>query len=178
MSINYMVTLKGKGFVLRYYKKGDEVSVTKHINNIKIYRYTCMIPYPYTLKDGKEWARNNIKNNKKKKKENVVFLIIIDGEAVGGIGLHKIEDPKAEIGYWLGEKYWGKGIVPQAVKLVAKYGFEKLKLKRIYGTVMAPNKQSQIVMKKAGFKLEGKLRKYYNKDGKIMDAYMFANVKP
>tara|TARA_Y100000310_G_scaffold344510_1_gene457654 strand:- start:9850 stop:10368 length:519 start_codon:yes stop_codon:yes gene_type:complete len=172
-----MKPIKGKGFTLRYYQKGDEASLQKHINNNKIYRYTCQIPYPYTLKTAKQWVKDNVINNKKRNKEKVNFVIDINGKVVGGVGLFDVRPHKAEIGYWLGEKYWGQGIIPEAVKLVVDYGFSKMKLSRIYASTMKPNKQSQKVLLKVGFRKEGVMKKYYLKDGKIGDGYLFAKVK-
>ncbi|MDP7116303.1 MAG: GNAT family protein [Candidatus Woesearchaeota archaeon] len=172
-----MVTLKGKGFVLRYYRKGDETSLQKNINNKKIYRYTCEIPHPYTFKTAKQWVKDNVVNNKKRKKEKINFVIDQEGKVIGGVGLFDIRPHKAELGYWLGEKYWGQGIVPQAVTLVVDYGFSKIGLSRIYASTMMPNKQSQKVLLKAGFKKEGMMKKYYLKDGKIGNGFLFAKTR-
>jgi RimJ/RimL family protein N-acetyltransferase len=76
----------------------------------------------------------------------------------------------------LGRKYWGQGIMTEAVKLVTKYAFEKLGLKRVYANVFWGNKQSARVLEKNGFKLEGRLKKYAKKGNKFLDAILFAKV--
>jgi len=172
-----MTIIKSKNFILRPFRKGDEKSLAENINNKKIYRNTLVIPYPYTLKDAREWVTKNLKEARKKKPKEINFVIDINGEAAGSIGFSKIQEHKAEIGYWLAEKYWGKGIMPQAVKLITKFGFEKLKLRRIYAKVFFFNKPSMRVLEKAGYKFEGILRKNVMKDGKFIDNHIFAKVK-
>jgi len=172
-----MPIIKSKLFILRPFKRGDETSLVESINNEKIARNTSSIPYPYTMKDAKEWITEVEKEKKKRKKKRVAFAIDIKEKVIGGIGLSKIEGHKAEIGYWLAEPYWGRGIMTKAVKLVTKFGFEKLGLRRIYGKVFPWNKASMRVLEKAGYKFEGILRKETIKDGKFFDAYLFAKVR-
>ena len=161
---------------MRSFKKGDEKSLIRNINNKKIARYTLHIPYPYKLKDARSWINLNLKLDKKKQKPKINFAIDIDGNVIGGIGLDKMEGHKAEIGYWLGEKYWRKGIMTEAVKLVAEFGFKKLGLKRICAFVFLPNKISARVLKGAGYKYEGRQRKNVMKNGKFFDDLVFAKV--
>ena len=172
-----MIIIKSNKFILRPFKRGDESSLKENINNKKIYRNTLSIPYPYTLKDAKDWITKNLKEMKRKRPNMINFAIDINGEVVGGIGLRKIEGHKAEIGYWLAEKYWGQGIMTKAVKLVTEFGFKKLKLKRIYAYVFSWNKASMKVLEKAGYKLEGILRKDVKKNNKFIDTFLFAKVR-
>jgi len=172
-----MTVIKSRHFILRPFRKGDEESLTKNINNKKIYRNTFCIPYPYTLKDAREWITKNLKEMKNKKPKEINFVIDINSEVAGSIGFSKIEGHKAEIGYWLAEKYWGRGIMTQAVKLITKFGFEKLKLRRIYAHVFFFNKTLMRVLEKASYKFEGILRENVIKDSKLMDDHLFAKVK-
>jgi RimJ/RimL family protein N-acetyltransferase len=169
--------IKSKQFILRPFKRGDEKSLAKNINNKKIYKNTLDIPYPYRLKDAKEWITKNLKESKKKTPTMINFVIDINGEVVGSASLSNIKEFKAEIGYWLAEKYWSRGIMTKAVKLVTKFGFDKLKLKRIYALVFPFNKASMRVLENNGYKLEGILRKNSKNDGKFLDDYLFAKVK-
>jgi RimJ/RimL family protein N-acetyltransferase len=172
-----MKIIKSKHFLLRPFKKGDEYSLAKNINNKKIYRNTLNIPYPYTLKDAKDWINKNLKEIKKRKPTKINFGIDIQGEIVGSIGFGKIENHKAQISYWLAERYWNQGIMTEAVKLITKFGFEKLKLKRIEAFVFTFNKASKRVLEKAGYKFEGVLRKNSKKDNKFFDDYLFAKIR-
>ncbi len=173
-----MAIIRSKRFILRPFKKGDETSLMENINNKTIARNTLRIPYPYKLNDARWWVNHNLKLNRKKKKVEINFAIEINKEVVGGIGLDKMfYGHSAEIGYWLGKKYWGQGIMTEAVKLVTKYGFEKLGLTRIYAFVFLFNKASAAVLKNTGFKYEGKLKKHVKKDNKFLDDLIFAKVK-
>lgn len=172
-----MVIIKSKHFILRPFRKGDEKSLIESINNKKIFRNTLGIPYPYTLRDAQKRLEKTSKDKKKKKPTTIDLVIDINGEVIGGIGFYKIEGHRAEIGYWLAEKYWGKGIITQAVKIMTKFGFEKLKLRRISAHVFSFNKASMGLLKKAGYKLEGILRKHVRKSNKFIDSYLFAKVK-
>jgi RimJ/RimL family protein N-acetyltransferase len=169
--------LKGKGFILRPYRKGDEVSLQKNINHRYIYRYTMNIPYPYSMKDANEWIQKCLKNQKNKKLGRFIFAIDINSEVVGAVGFQKPDTHKSEIGYWLNKKYWNRGIMTQALKLVTKFGFEKIGLRRIFATTFVQNKASRRVLEKSGYKLEGIMRKYHKKDNKFIDAAMYAKVR-
>lgn len=170
--------IKSKKFVLRPFQKGDEKSLAKNVNNKKIHRMVSHIPYPYSLKDAKNWVDFNLKEYKKENPSHINFVIDIDGEVAGSVGFHDIkENHKAEVGYWLAESYWGIGIMTEALKLVTEFGFKKLNLKRIQLRTYPFNKASQKVAKKAGYKLEGILRKDTQKGDKFLDDYMFARIK-
>ncbi|NQU77688.1 GNAT family N-acetyltransferase [Candidatus Falkowbacteria bacterium] len=146
-----MPVIKSKNFTLRPYKKSDEKSLILNINNKKIYRNMSRVPYPYTSKDANEWITQTFKKAKKKESNEVNFAIAVAGEVAGGISLFDISGHKAEIGYWLGENYWGQGIMSAACKLVTKFGLEKLKLIRIYAFVFPWNKASMKVLRWAYF---------------------------
>lgn len=171
-----MVVITSKQFILRPFQKGDEKSLAKNINNKKIYKNTLNIPYPYTLRHAKDWVEKNIKDNKKKNPTTICFVIDINGEVCGSVSL-EIKGHKAQLGYWLAEKKWGNGIMTTAVKLINKYGFEGLKLRRIYAYVFLFNKASIRVLEKSGYKREGILKKNVKKDNKFIDNYVFAKVK-
>lgn len=162
---------------MRPFKRGDGASLIKNINDRTIARNTLRIPYPYRLKDARWWINHNLKLNRQKKKTSINFAIEMDGEVIGGIGLDRIYGHSAEIGYWLGRKYRGQGIMTEAVKLVTKYAFKKLGLNRVYAFAFLWNRASAFVLKKNGFKYEGKLKKHAKKGDKFLDDLLFAKVK-
>lgn len=129
------------------------------------------------MKNAREWIAECIAFAKKKKKTDINFAIDINSEVIGGISLMKIEGHKAELGYWLGKKYWNQGIMTEAIKLITNFGYNKLRLKRIYAYVFSKNKASARVLEKNGYKYEGLLRKQNLKDGKFTDDLLFAKVK-
>ncbi len=108
------------------------------------------------------------------------FAIEVEGEAAGSIGLELGEDVarrSAEIGYWLGEAHWGRGIATEAVRTVTAYGFEQLDLVRIFANVFAWNPASMRVLEQAGYVLEGRLRSAVTKDGETIDQLAYAVVR-
>ena len=90
--------------------------------------------------------------------------------------MHYVPRHKAEIGYWLGRRFWGKGIMSVAVREVATFAFKKLKLKRVYAYTFPANKGSARVLQKNGFHREGVLRKSVVKKGKFFNDILWAKV--
>lgn len=163
-------------FILRPYCKRDLPSMVKHISDKAIAGPTLTIPYPYTMKDAEDWYRRFRNIMRRKNPGRLAFAIEIDGEVVGTVGM-SFDDHKAEIGYWLGRKYWGQGIMTDVVKETTKYGFNKLGLRRMYAHVFPSNKASMRVLEKAGYKFEGILRKNIKKGDKFINEYLFARVR-
>jgi len=173
-----MVIIHSKGFKLRPIEKGDEYSLVKNINNKKIAGNMSHIPYPYKLRDARLWVSKNLRMTRKGEKV-LDFVIDSQGEAIGMIGLEidKTNRYKAQFGYWLGERYWRQGIMTEAVKIFTDYAYKKLKIKRLFAEVFASNKASARVLKRAGYKLEGVLKKNSLKNNKLVDDLIFAKVK-
>ncbi len=171
-----MKTLKGTSFILREWKNGDEESLTRHANNRKIAQnLRDVFPHPYTLQDAYCWIKMISGINK-----DIVYAIVVDDQAVGGIGLHTGHDIyryNAELGYWLSEDYWGKGITTEAVKLILEAAFKDYPWTRIYASVFHTNKASMRVLEKCGFRREAILRKSIKKQGEYLDEYIFALLK-
>jgi len=172
-----MAVIKSKKFILRPFKRGDEASLLKNINNRKIAKNTLAILYPYKPKYARFWIKHNLKLNREKNKEKINFAIDVNGEVIGGIGFKNIKGHRAEIGYWLGEKYWGQGITTSALKKITEYGFNKLKLRRLEIGIFPFNKASMRVAEKAGYQYEGRLKKFVLKDKKLVDSLLFAKVR-
>ena len=107
----------------------------------------------------------------------MMLAIDIYGSVIGAVALENIKKHKAELGYWLGKKYWNKGIMTEAIRIMTDIGFKKLKLARIYAYTFPKNTSSRKVLEKNGYKLEGLLRKDELKDGKIYDTTIYAKTK-
>ena len=108
------------------------------------------------------------------------FAIAVAGEAVGGIGFTLQPDVarrSAEIGYWLGEEFWGRGIATEALIAVTDYAFANHDLCRVYAHVFDWNRASARVLEKAGYEFEGRMRKSVTKDGQTIDQLMYAIVR-
>jgi RimJ/RimL family protein N-acetyltransferase len=166
--------LKGSNFILRPYRKNDKVSITKHANNKKMAR-DFSFPYPFTIKDAEKYIKSKI-NQPNEITSN--FVIEIDGEAVGAIGFDLKQEFKTTIGYWLGERFWGKGITSEALKLVTDHAFKNLKkLRRVEGVVYSWNEASKKVLENNGYICEGLLRNYVKRGSKLINVYMYAKIK-
>ncbi|MBU4193717.1 MAG: GNAT family N-acetyltransferase [Actinobacteria bacterium] len=172
------VIAKAKRFTIRTYRKSDAPSLAKNINNKTINAALGNeVPYPYSLNDARSFIEKTMKEARRKKPDNLSFVIDIDGEVAGAVGFGSIAGHKAELGYWLAEKHWGRGITPEAVKLITRFGFNELGFHRVYARVFPFNKSSMLVLEKAGYSKEGYLRKEYMKNGKLMDSYIYAKVR-
>jgi RimJ/RimL family protein N-acetyltransferase len=169
--------IKTARFTLRPLRAGDLPLMAKLINNRAIARNLLSVPHPYKMADAREWFRR-IRNNRRRKNPTWInFVIEIDGQFAGDIGLFRFAGHKAELGYWLAKSYWGLGIMTAVVKEVVKFGFRELGLRRIYAHVFIFNKASARVLEKAGFKFEGRLAKNVRKGDRLLDEYLFARVR-
>ena len=170
--------IKGDRINLRKLRKSDAESIQKHAKDKEISRYTTL-PHPYKLEHAQYFIK--LTHKKMRKKESYEFGIELKGtkKIIGMIGLMNIEfkNKKSELGYWLGKEYWRKGLTTESLGLVLKFGFEELKLEKIYAKVMYPNIASANLLKKNGFKLEGRLRKNTLKNGKLMDDLIYGLLK-
>jgi [ribosomal protein S5]-alanine N-acetyltransferase len=161
---------------LRAWAAGDEVSLVRHANNRNVWRnLRDAFPHPYTAADAKRWIETA---NPTTPITN--FAIVVDGAAVGGIGLVLREDVfrrSAEIGYWLGEEFWGRGIATEAVRAVTDYAFATFDLCRLYAGVFDWNPASSRVLEKAGYELEARMKKSVTKDGETIDELIYSIVR-
>ena len=159
---------------------GDKSAYVKHLAEKQIYEQTLNIPYPYTDADA-DWWINHVAEETKKQGQSVNWAVRkSDGLLIGGIGFRGFEPGKshrAEIGYWLAKPYWGQGIMANAAKLASDFAFKELGLVRITANVFLFNMGSCRVLEKAGFQLEGILRKHYKKDGNVFDGKLYAKLK-
>jgi len=163
--------------VLRYPREQDAKAIVRHANNPKIARYLRdRFPSPYTETDGR-W----LVEEANAEPQNCVLVIEVDGEAAGAVGFHG-QDPNdvhrfsGEIGYWLGEEHWGKGIMTEAVQALTDYGFKSLGIRRVCACVYAPNSASAKVLEKSGYEFEGKMRSAVFKNGELLDALLYAKI--
>jgi len=169
--------LRLKRCTIRDWHLDDAESLSKHANNRKVSRtLRDAFPYPYTIEDANDFLKHATSENEQKK----FHCIEIDGSAVGGIGITLGEDVyrhTAECGYWLAEQFWGRGIMSEAVAAFVEYCFANFRLNRIHASAYANNPASARVLEKAGFVLEGRLRKNVIKDGQILDSLLYARTK-
>jgi RimJ/RimL family protein N-acetyltransferase len=168
--------IQGQGFKLRGWKMDDMVAIQKHADNPNVYSFLLdKFPHPYTMAAAEIWV-----NNMLALEPNYNFVIDVDGEAVGVIGLEMRDDvyrKTALVGYWLGEEYWGNGIMVQALEMITAYAFGRLGLIRLQAGVLSNNPRSMRVLEKAGYLKEGVLKNNILKKGIILDEHIYAALK-
>jgi RimJ/RimL family protein N-acetyltransferase len=162
---------------IRSYRDEDAQSLARHANDRAIWRnMRDRFPHPYAIED----AWRFIAHARSRQPES--FLAIdIGGEVVGGIGytLHEdIERVGAELGYWLATAFWGRGIMSGAVAAFTTFVFDRhAELRRLYAVPLAWNAASAVVLEKAGYRLEGRLRQSAIKDGVVVDQLMYSILR-
>ncbi len=161
---------------LRDWEEADAPALAAHADNRRIWsNLRDLFPHPYRLEHAREFILRASEASPR-----TVFAIATDREAIGSIGLQLGRDVHrftAELGYWLAEPYWGRGIVTRAVRAMVQYAFEELGLRRVHAEPYASNRASVRVLEKAGFLLEGRLRASVFKDGKVLDQLLYAIVR-
>jgi ribosomal-protein-alanine N-acetyltransferase len=167
--------LEGKTCCIRPWREADAASLVEHANNINVAKYLRdRFPHPYTRKDAHDFLKYAAASA-----DPSNLAIEVDGTAVGAIGYvpgTDVERFSAEVGYWLGEAYWGRGIVSEAVVLVTGYAFTTLNLLRLFALPFADNIASARVLEKAGYVREAILRASCVKYGAPRDQLLYARV--
>ena len=132
------------------------------------------LPYPYTEKDGREYILAVLDADEN---DMFAFAVEAEGKCIGSISVTRqknIHRLTGELGYYIARKYWGKGIMTEAVKQICRYVFDKSDIIRIYAEPFAFNVASCRVLEKAGFSYEGTLRRNAIKNGKLVDMKMYS----
>ncbi len=162
--------------MIRSWDEQDAPALARYANNHRIWQnMRDGFPHPYTAENARAFLLAVARQN-----PETFFAIASATEAMGGIGLTLNQDVHrltAELGYWLGEPFWGKGIMSEAVRCFVDFAFDHFGLVRIYAEPYAGNANSCRVLEKAGFVLEGRLRGSVIKEGQIGDQLLYARVK-
>ena len=168
--------LKLKTCVVRSWQWRDRDAIVRHANNRNVWiNLRDRFPYPYTTSDARRWFESVVGH-----KPETNFAISVANETVGGIGFDLQQDVghrSAQIGYWLGEGFWGRGIATEALIAVTDYAFSHYHVCRLFAHVFAWNPASARVLEKAGYEYEGRLRKSVTKDGQTIDQLMYAMIR-
>jgi RimJ/RimL family protein N-acetyltransferase len=170
------IEIARKQFTLREWRPGDAESLALHANNVKVWRNLHdSFPHPYTRADAESWIKQTSTIT-----SGQIFAIVVDGKAVGGIGIHPGTDVHrrtAAIGYWLGEPYWGRGIASEALEAVTQHIFSAFDFARLEAYVFEWNLASARVLEKAGYTKEARLRKKVTKEGRTVDCFLYARIR-
>lgn len=164
-----------KKCILREWRWKDKNSLIQNANNIKVAEMVRdRFPYPYDEVAADTWL-----NEVARERRQTNFAIVVKNKAVGAIGFESEGDVfyrSAELGYWLGEDYWGRGIMTEAVEAVTSYAFDNFDLCRLWAGVFSNNPTSVRVLEKNGYEFEGRLRKSITKFGQTLDQLVFARI--
>jgi RimJ/RimL family protein N-acetyltransferase len=171
------VEIKLSRCTLRGWRRGDEASLLRYADNRNVWlNLRDRFPRPYTAADAEAWigiasAQSPVAS----------FAIVIGEEAIGGIGLTLGDDVfrrSAEIGYWRGEPFWGRGIATEALRAVTEYALQYFDICRLEAGVFEWNPASMRVLEKAGYLREGRARLGVTKDGRTGDRVLYGLVRP
>ncbi|MPR32827.1 GNAT family N-acetyltransferase [Salmonirosea aquatica] len=164
---------------IRPFRSGDEDDLVLHANNPRIAAtLRDSFPYPYTLQDAGQWigrCQSDEPNG------TVQRAIILNDRVIGGVGALRASDVyryNAEVGYWLGEEYWGRGYTTQALHQLVDWLFAHTDLNRLYAGVFSFNEPSMRVLSKAGFQLEAIHQDAIYKNGQFWAEHYFVKFRP
>ena len=161
--------------MLRPWRSGDADALVRHANNVNVARQLRdRFPHPYTRRHASDFLQHAVQAQ-----ESTNLAIDVDGEAVGGVGFvpgSDVERYSAEIGYWLSETLWGRGITTEALMLITSHIFADLNMLRLFALPFADNLASRRVLEKAGYEFEGILRASSVKFGEPRDQALYARI--
>lgn len=159
---------------MRAYREADIPELVPLIGTREVAATTGRIPHPYTVEDAREFLSTIASDGE------VRFALTLreSGRLIGGIGLRIVEPLQhAELGYWLGVPYWGKGYGTEAAREMLRYGFEVLKLHRIWATHFTSNPASGRILKKIGMRHEGCQRQHFRKWDQFVDLELYGILR-
>ena len=160
---------------LRELIEDDIHSIAVYANNFNVSRFMASrMPYPYTLEDAKWWVHTG------SKEQGLNFAIDLEGACIGVVGVRFGENEyqySAEIGYWIAEEHWGKGIGTEVVSKMTSHVFSECEIVRLSAPVYSPNKASMRVLEKSGYTLEGVHKKAVYKNDEFMDEHIYVKFR-
>jgi len=163
--------------IVRSWETSDAASIALHANDRDVWiNLRDAFPHPYAPTDANAFIRAC-----RRQDPETTFAVEVDGQAAGAIGFRlgqDVERTGAEVGYWLGKSFWGRGVMTEALVAVRDHAIEKHSLTRVYSLPFEWNEASFRVLEKAGFELEGRLRRSAVKDGRVIDQLLYSYVTP
>jgi len=180
---------RGRFAALRFPLRGDRVDlvpvgsdlvpgIVRLMNEPSVALWTMHIPYPYTVRHGRAYVRKARLGRRTGKALDLMILRRPDGEVLGGVGLHRLEEgvARAEVGYWLGKEHRGHGYASEAVDVLLRTAFARLGLHRVEARIFPRNRASRRVVQRCGFQYEGRLRDEVQKDGGWQSSLLFSRL--
>jgi len=166
-----------EGGALRPWRRDDADALVAHADDHEVWKNLGdLFPHPYTRKDAKWWLGGGYGS-----RSELALAIEVGGELGGGLGLKFPRDPiyrvTAEVGYWLGRTFWGRGIMPRALEAFVPWAFDRYDLVRIEAGVFETNPASARVLEKAGFALEARNARSVIKEGRVLDRLLYVRFR-
>jgi ribosomal-protein-alanine N-acetyltransferase len=172
--INLLPTLHTPRLLLRAFAPTDVPHLVALAGNYEVARNTLNIPHPYSEADARRWVQFTQDNLAQQTGYAFAVELKATGDFIGGIGLTVDRRfDRAEAGYWLGQPYWGQGLMSEGLAALLQFGFEELALNKIYATHIAGNPASGRVMLKNGMVKEGELVQHTRRDGQFHDLWQY-----
>lgn len=168
------ISLETARLKLRSYREADIPELLPLIGAREIAATTGRIPHPYTVEDAKQFlARIEIDDEVR-----LAVTLRDSGRFIGGVGLRLVEQhEQAELGYWIGVPYWGKGYATEAAREMLRYGFEQLHLHRIFANHFKQNSASGRILNKLGMRYEGCQRQHFRKWDQFVDLELYGMLR-
>jgi len=171
-------TITTERLILRPYELSDAQRVSELCNNYNIYKSTLTLPYPYPIESALAWIPTHEENFKNDKCYEFAIANKTTSELYGAVGLSNHKNNKnGEIGYWIGEEYWGNGYATEALEAIIEFAFTEKGYHKVWGRFFAANPASGKVMQKAGMVKEGVLEEHIIKEGKYHDLVLYGIIK-
>ena len=158
----------------------DKPAFLEHLNETDAFQKNMgVIPFPYTELDADQWISKVARETLEQDRCRSWAIRESGGQLIGGIGICGVnKHEKAEMGYWLARRYWGRGIVTAAARRLCQVVFDQYQVRKIFAQAFAGNPASARVLEKAGFTLEGTLRSHFFRDGEAYDILCFGHLNP
>ena len=164
--------------VIRKWRLEDKAALSRNLNNINILdNLRDGLPFPYTEQDAEDYIRAMLASDPGKV---FAFAVTVGGKVIGSVSVTRrdnIHYRTAELGYYIGEPYWGHGYMTSAVRQICRHVFQRSDIVRIFAEPFAHNAASCRVLEKAGFVCEGTMKSNAEKNGQIVDMKLYALVK-
>lgn len=154
-----MIELHTKRLLLRLPRSDDSPALAQLLNDYDVVKWLSNVPYPYAISDAEEWVQI-VNESINDESPSIQLSIFMNDVLIGGAGLRYIEDGVHELGYWLAQEYWGKGLALEAATELLRYGRESLADLRIIAHCAKDNAASMSVLRKLGFEATGEVNVY------------------
>ncbi|MEN6520333.1 MAG: GNAT family N-acetyltransferase [Armatimonadota bacterium] len=173
------IKIETERLILRTLRELDAPELFPLINDADVARYMLRVPHPYPENALPEWLKKAEESMERKEQFEFAIILKETGKPIGVCSLDEIswEYEKAELGYWLGKPYWRRGIMTEAAKAVVSFGFDTLKLERIYACCFEQNQTSAKVIQKAGLRYEGCSRHDIKRNGVFINILCFGMIR-